>query len=71
MNIEAQIRTDMIMVQELEMVRKLEPERMRAEDYDFISQWKENSDYNEYRLEKIESFREEVAAWRRKARRAG
>ena len=31
----------------------------------------DESRYNEYRLEQIESFREEVAAWRRKARRAG
>lgn len=31
----------------------------------------EESQYNEYRLEKIDGFREEVAAWRRKARRAG
>ena len=70
-NIEAQIKTDMIMVQELELVKNLDPERMKAEDYDFISQWKENSEYNEYRLGWIDGFREEVAAWRRKARRAG
>ena len=70
LKIEAQIRTDLVMAQELEMIRQVEPERMKAEDYDFISQWKENSEYNEYKLEKIEEFREEVAAWRRKARRA-
>ena len=31
----------------------------------------DESQYNEYRLEQIEAFREEVATWRRKARRAG
>ena len=54
---------------ELEMLRRMEPPQLTASDYDFISQWKEEAQYNEYRLEKIEELREEVAAWRRKARR--
>ena len=69
LKIEADIRTDLVMVKELEMIRQTDPERIRAEDYDFMNQWKEKSEYNEYKLERIENFREEVAAWRRKARR--
>ena len=69
--IETEIRTDLIMVQELEVIRQVDPERMKTEDYDTIAQWKDKSQYNEYRLEQIDEFREEVAAWRRKARRVG
>ena len=69
MKIEAEIRTDLVMVKELEMLRQMEPPRLTAPDYDFINQWKDKSEYNEYRLEKVEELREEVAAWRRKARR--
>lgn len=69
LKIENEIRTDLIMVKELEMLRHMEPPRLTAADYDVISQWKENSQYNEYRLEKVEELREEVAAWRRKGRK--
>ena len=67
--IEHEIRTDLVMVKELEMLRQMEPPRLTAADYDVISQWKEKSEYNEFRLDKVENLREEVAAWRRKARR--
>ncbi len=69
MKTDAEIRTDMIMVQELENIRKIDPQRLKAEDWDIISQWREESQYKEYKLEKLEEFREEVAEWRRKARR--
>lgn len=41
-----------------------------ADECTFLLTWEEESAYDEYRLEKINEFREEVAAWRRKARRA-
>jgi DNA primase len=69
MKIEADMRIDLARLKELEMLRRMEPPQLTAADYDFISQWKEEAQYNEYRLEKIEELREEVAAWRRKARR--
>ena len=69
MKIEADMRIDLARLKELEMLRRMEPPQLTASDYDFISQWKEEAQYNEYRLEKIEELREEVAAWRRKARR--
>ena len=51
------------------MLRQFEPPRLTAADYDFMNQWREISHYNEWRIEKIEETREEVAEWRRKARR--
>ena len=69
MIIEARIRMDLARMKELEMLRKMEPPQLTAADYDFMIQWKDISQYNEYLLDKIEEYREEVAAWRRKARR--
>ena len=71
MKIEAEIRTDLVMVQELEMIRKMDPQKLKAEDYDVMLLWRDKSEYNEFKLEQIEEFRGEVAAWRRKARKAG
>ena len=69
MKIETDMRIDLARLKELEMLRQMEPPQLTAADYDFISQWSEKAQYNEHRLEKIEELREEVAAWRRKARR--
>ena len=45
-------------------------EEAAAEDTDpFLTAFDSESQYNEYRLEQIDEFREEVAAWRRKARK--
>ena len=46
-------------------------EQLTADDYTFLLTWKENDQYTEYRIDKINEFKEEVAAWRRKARRTG
>ena len=35
-----------------------------------IENWAENDQYDEYRKDRIREFKEEVAAWRRKARKA-
>lgn len=61
---------DLVRMQECEERRKMEPPQLTAEDYDFMNQWREISLYNEYRLDRIAEFKEEVASWRRKRRRA-
>jgi len=48
-----------------------EKQEITAAEWDVIHQWKEEDQYLEYQKEKIEDFKEEVAAWRRKARRTG
>ena len=56
----------------LDFVKAIEAkptQEISAKEWDIIHQWKEEDQYLEYRKEKIEEFKEEVAAWRRKARR--
>ena len=56
---------------ELEDMRTDERIRLiSAKDWDFIENWAENDQYDEYRKDRIREFKEEVAAWRRKARKA-
>jgi len=45
-------------------------DKLTAADFDFLHMWSEISQFDEYRIEKIENFEEEVAAWRREWRRA-
>ena len=56
---------------ELENLRNGHIEQISADDWTFMLSWKEEDQYNNYRIEKINEFKEEVAAWRRKARRTG
>lgn len=65
-----ELRRDLHRMQDCERRRKMEPPQLTAGDYDFMNQWREVSLYNEYRLDRIAEFKEEVAAWRRKRRRA-
>ncbi len=51
-------------------IRDRDVQDRSADECTFLLTWEEESAYDEYRLEKINEFREEVAAWRRKARRA-
>lgn len=67
--IQAEMRLDIARMKELEMLKQVDPEKLTAHDYDFLNQWKDGAQYDEYRLEKLDEFQEEVAAWRRKARR--
>lgn len=67
--IEEQLRSDLARKKRCETLRKMEPPLLTADDYDFMNQWREISQYNEWRLRKIDETREEVAEWRRKARR--
>ena len=65
--IEAQIRND---VTRMKTARNKEPADRSADELTFLLNFDGECQFNEYRLEKIAEFREEVAAWRRKARRA-
>lgn len=65
-----ELRHDLTRMKRCETLRLMAPPVLKAEDYDFMNQWKEISQYNEYRLDKISELREEVAAWRRKWRKA-
>lgn len=68
--IEKQQKTRLIMVKLLEEKRANDIQSVSADEWTEILKWKDEDQYDEYRKEKIEEFREEVAAWRRKARRA-
>jgi hypothetical protein len=68
-SVETQLRIDMSRMKECEARKKMDPPQLSAADYGFMLQFDEVNQYNEYLLEKIEELREEVAAWRRKARR--
>ena len=54
----------------LERLRKENVEKLSAYDWEIIHSFKEDDEYNDYQKEKIREFKEEVAAWRRKYRRA-
>ena len=68
--IERRQKTRLIMVRLLESKRDKDVRSVTAEEWDEILAWKDEDQYDEYRKTRIEEFREEVAAWRRKARRA-
>ena len=55
----------------LEELRNGQVDKITADDWTFMLSWKDNEDYNNYMIEKLNEFKEEVAAWRRKARRTG
>ena len=69
-NIEREQQTRLATVRMLEEKRDTDPQSLTASDWDAINSWKEEDMYAEDRKERIESLREEVAAWRRKRRRA-
>lgn len=56
-------------LKELEELQFGHADQLTADDYTFLMTWAENDQYNTYRAEKFLEFKEEVAAWRRKARR--
>lgn len=69
--VEALQRIRMHQVKAAEEKRKEHPEDMTDADYMIMLTWEEDSKYDDYTAEKINNLREEVAAWRRKARRTG
>ena len=69
--IETDLRTDLARVKEIEMMKQAgQIDKLKAGDFDFLHMFNEISQYNEYRIGKIDEFLEEVAEWRRKWRRA-
>ena len=67
-SIEIQETIDYKRLKRLEDLRYGHIEEISADDWTFMLSWKENAEYNEYRIAKINEFKEEVAAWRRRAR---
>ena len=68
---EEALRTDLARLKDMEE-KKADGriDEMTPADFDFMGEWKEISQRNEYRLEHIERLREGVAEWRRMIRRA-
>ena len=66
--IEGDQKTKLDMVMILEEVRAKDVQQVSADDWTTILKWKEEDQFDEYRKDKITEFKEEVAAWRRKAR---
>ena len=69
MKIEHDQLMDYRRMMKLEDLRHGQIEKITADDWTFLLSWKEEDEYNNYRIDRINEFREEVAAWRRKARR--
>ena len=57
-------------LKQLEELQYGHAEQLTADDYTFMLTWKEESQFIDYQIDKVNEFKEEVAAWRRKARRA-
>ena len=55
-------------VKALEALRAENVQALTAKDWDFIHTWREESMYLDYKIQTVDEFREEVAAWRRKRR---
>jgi len=56
-------------MKQLEELQYGHAEQLTADDYTFLLAWKDESQYTDYQIDKINEFKEEVAAWRRRARR--
>ena len=52
-------------------IRSKETQEITAKEWDVIHQYADEDDYDNYRKERLEKIKEEVAAWRRTARRTG
>lgn len=69
--IETELRRDLARMKEIEMMKHLgRMDNLTAADFDFYHMFNEVSQFNEFRIERIDNFKEEVAEWRRKWRRA-
>jgi len=69
--IEGQLQRDTRRMMALEDMKAEDVQQLTADDWTFLLNFNNENQYNEYRIDKINEFREEVAAWRRKARRTG
>ena len=70
-NIEIQLQKDTHRMMALEDTKAEDVQQLTADDWTFLLNYNNESQYNEYRIDKINEFREEGAAWRRKARKPG
>ena len=68
--IEREQQTRLAMVKILEDKRDRDKQQLTADEWTLITAWKDEDEYDEDRKARIESFREEVKAWRRTKRRA-
>ena len=68
--IEREQQTRLAMVKILEDKRDRDKQQLTADEWTLITAWKDEDEYDEDRKARIESFREEVKAWRRIKRRA-
>lgn len=66
--IEAEQKTRLDMVRILEDKAEKDKQSVTADEWTAIAGWKDEDEYSEYQKARIEEFKEEVAAWRRKAR---
>ena len=55
---------------DLEDKKAKDIQSVTADEWTFLLAWQDEEEYNNYRIEKINEFKEEVAAWRRSLRRA-
>ena len=69
--IEVRQQIRMKAVKAAEEKKRTAPETMTGDDYMTILTWRDESEYDDYRMEQIEKIREEVAEWRKKARKTG
>ena len=58
-----------IMIRKMKSARDKDVQDRSAEEWTLLLTWEEDSQYADYQIEKIDEFKEEVAAWRRMTRR--
>ena len=68
--IEREQQTRLAMVRVLEEKRDQDKQQLTADEWTVLTAWKDEDEYDEDRKTRIETFREEVKAWRRIKRRA-
>ena len=56
-------------IRELKRIRDTDIRNRSAQEWTFLQTFDEESQYNEFLIDKVEEFREVVAAWRRTARK--
>ena len=54
----------------IENLREEHIDQITVKDWSFLLTYKEDDEYNDYRKEKVEEFKKEVAAWRRAHRKS-
>ena len=68
--IEREQQTRLAMVRVLEEKRDTDKQSVTADEWTMLTAWKDDDEFDEDRKARVETFREEVKAWRRVKRRA-